>query len=265
MKRPLLLCVLPDRLRLAAWSRLYRGRHAGWTPLYERAELRFAPGVGLELIPGDVISDSIAFTGLYELDLTHRVVEIARRGGTMVEVVANLGYFAALWAAMSPGGRCIAFEASPRNIELLGRNMSRNGFSDRVQIVPRAAGAAAGRLHFDVGPLSQTGWGGLVNRPGGKSIDVDVVRVDEVVPLGDPIDFLKIDVEGADTWVLMGCERLLESRRVREIWFEQNKPRMAALGIPMGAAQRCLESFGYRPRAHGDPDAEIVEWSAVAG
>jgi len=38
----------------------------------------------------------------------------------MVEVGANIGYFAALWAAMSPRARCVAFEASPRNIESWG-------------------------------------------------------------------------------------------------------------------------------------------------
>jgi len=79
MKPPLLLRMLPDRLRLAAWSRFYRGRHLDWAPLYERASLRYAPGVTLEALPGDVISDSIAFTGIYELSLTRRVAELARK------------------------------------------------------------------------------------------------------------------------------------------------------------------------------------------
>jgi hypothetical protein len=31
---------------------------------------------------------------------------------------------------------------------------------------------------------------------------------------------MKVDVEGADTWVLQGCERLLKAKLIKEIWFE---------------------------------------------
>jgi hypothetical protein len=72
-----------------------------------------------------------------------------------------------------------------------------------------------------------------------------------------------VDIEGADTWALTGCERLLRRRLVREVWYEQNKPRMRALGIPLDAAQDYLRSVGYEPSPHGDPAEEMVEWSAV--
>jgi len=232
-------------------------------PLYESATLRYANNVIMDLVPGDVISDCIAFTGIYELALTRRVSELARQGGTMIEVGANLGYFALLWASSNPKNRCTAFEASPRNIEILRRNVSRNGIGDRVNIVPLAAGSAPGRLRFDPGPADQTGWGGFVSVESNGSIEVEVVRVDEVVRSDDTIAILKVDIEGADAWALMGCERLLKGRVVREIWYEQNKPRMRALGIPLDAPQEYLRSVGYVPSAQGDPAAETVEWSAV--
>lgn len=262
MNRPLLIRLLPERLRIPAWGRLYRGKHARWRQIYEAAALRYAPQVSMELVPGDVISDSIAFTGLYELSLSRHVVELARRGGTLVDVGANLGYFTLLWAASRPGNRCISFEVSPRNIEILRRNISRNGLGAQVEIVPLAAGAAAGKLHFDVGPGQQTGWGGFATAEHAGSIEVQVVRVDEVVSDGS-IALLKVDIEGADTWALMGCERLLQRRSVREVWYEQNKPRMRQLGIPLGAAQDFLRSVGYFATPHGDPDGEVVEWTAI--
>jgi FkbM family methyltransferase len=219
----------------------------------------------MELVPGDIISDSIAFTGVYELQLTRRVAELARDGGTLIEVGANLGYFVMLWAAARPENKCIAFEASPRNVDILRRNVHRNGFDTQVEVVPHAAGKEPGKLQFDLGPADQTGWGGFAADGKAGAIDVDVVRVDEAVREAGPIALLKVDIEGADVWALQGCERMLKARAIREVWFEQNKPRICELGLPLDAAQNYLHSVGYVPRPHGDVTADLVEWSAVPG
>ncbi len=261
MKRPLLLRLLPDHLRTSVWARYYRGAHARWELLYRDAELRYAPGVYMHLVPGDVISDCIAFTGVYEPVVTKRVVQLAKAGGLFIDVGANLGYFALLWAAANPDNTCIAFEPSPRNVELLQRNIQRNGYESRIQVIAKAAGSSAGRLQFHPGPKDQTGWGGFTTTGGG--LEVDVVRVDEVVPAGSHVALLKVDIEGADAWALMGCERLLKARAVDEILFEQNKPRIRALGIPENAAQDFLKSVGYQLRPMGLPSSELVEWSAA--
>lgn len=262
-KRPLLLRALPERLAIAVWSRAYRGRHAAWVELYQAAELRYASGVTMGLRPGDVISDCIAFTGLYERSLTQRVSTLARAGGTMIEVGANVGYFSLLWASARKSNRCIAFEASPGIIEMLRSNVSRNGFEDRIEVVPMAAGAASGRLAFDVGPTDQTGWGGFAAKAGTSTIDVEVVTLDDYVAFNKPIALLKIDAEGADTWVLEGSERLLEGQIVKEVWYEQNKPRMRALGISNDAAQTYLRRLGYDVTPRSDISHEVVEWSAT--
>jgi FkbM family methyltransferase len=217
----------------------------------------------MELVPGDVISDCIAFTGIWELTLTRHLLRLARRGGTMIEVGANLGYFSLLWAAAHPDNHCLAFEASPRNVGLLAQNVARNGFESQIQVDPRAVGKEAGALAFTLGPSDQTGWGGLVVAPTPGSIVVDVVRVDEASIYSGEIALLKIDIEGADTWALMGCERLLRERRVKEVWFEQNKPRMRALGIGESEAEHYLSSLGYAAVPRSEPSADVVDWSAL--
>jgi FkbM family methyltransferase len=262
MHRPWLLRVLPDRLKLSAWARLYQSPGARWRSLYQHAPLRYAPQAVMELVPGDLISSCLAFTGLYELSLTRRLVHLARQGGTMIDVGANLGYFSLLWAMTNPANRCHAFEASPRIIEILQRNLARNRVEDRVRLIPKAAGKEPGTLGFDVGPPEQTGWGGLTAATAGGAITVEVVRVDEQVSEPGDIALLKIDVEGADTWALMGCERLLRQRRVKEVWYEQNKPRMRALGIGEREAEEYLRSVGYEARLLGDTSAETVDWTA---
>jgi FkbM family methyltransferase len=152
----------------------------------------------MELVPGDLISDAIAFTGMWELSLTRRIAGLARRGGTFVDVGANLGYYSLLWAAMNRENKVIAFEASPRNIDILRRNISRNGFESQIEVVPFAAGKVAGILPFMLGPSEQTGWGGFAAADAVGVVEVRVVRVDEIVSADDPIAVLKVDIEGAD-------------------------------------------------------------------
>jgi FkbM family methyltransferase len=267
MKRPLLLRISPELIGGPLLARWYRKKYREWLPLYESAGLLYARLVRMELVPGDIISDSIAFTGVWEAPVTRRITECAYRGGTMIDIGANLGYFALLWAASNPLNKCIAFEPSPGIIDILRRNVSRNRLENQIDVISSAAGSAPGKFRFDIGPGDQTGWGGftLVEETNASSTEVEVVRVDEMIRTDHPIALLKVDIEGADAWALMGCERLLKAGAVREIWYEQNKTRMRGLNIPLDAAQKYLESLGYVSVAQSDPAGEVVEWSAAPG
>jgi FkbM family methyltransferase len=262
--RPFLLQRLPERVALSVWARWYRGSPSRWAALCHDASLRHAPEVRMELVPGDLISGSIACTGVYDSTLSRRVVTLARAGGLFVDVGANLGYFSLLWAAGHPDNRCVALEASAANVGLLRRNVERNGFAPRIQVFPVAAGESRGTVCFDPGPSGQTGWGGIAAQGATDGVLVEMVRVDEII--GDEqVALLKIDIEGADAWALKGCDRLLKERAVRELWFEQNKPRSRALGIPERAALDYLHTLDYVARPMSDPNDTVVEWVAVPG
>ena len=245
MKRPLATRILPNRFKESLYYRYYHTRHADWRGLSESAPLAFAPHITMHgLLPGDVISGNIAFNGFYELPLSQRIAGLARRGTTFVDVGANMGYFSLLWAGVNPNGRAIAFEAAPRNVAMIEKNIAANHLTDRVTLVPKAAGDRSGTISFDIGPAEQTGWGGISPADSATTIDVPVVRIDEELP-NMPIDVLKIDVEGADTWVLRGCEALLKARQIGLIFFEQHTERMEKLGIAEGEAQMFLRDLGY--------------------
>lgn len=245
MKRPALLNLVPDSFKERTYYRLYNHRQADYSPLFREASLRYSPDARLyDLLPGDVISGMIALAGFYELGLTRRIATLASQGGLFVDVGANLGYFSILWASLHPDSRAICLEASPRNIESIKKNIDRNSLSDRVRLIAKAAGKERGTVKFDVGPAAQTGWGGIANSETASSIEVPLTRLDHELP-DETIDVLKVDVEGADTWVLMGCEELLEKKQIRRIFFEQNVHRMELLGIRPGEAQEFLRDFGY--------------------
>jgi hypothetical protein len=138
----------------------------------------------------------------------------------------------------------------------------RNRFEEQIAIRSEAVGKENGEMSFELGPEEQMGWGGLNLAPSERSQQVPVIRLDSALIDVDQIDLLKIDIEGADTWALLGAERLLRERRIKHIWWEQHKPRMRELRIPEGQAFETLAGFGYRPEPQGSCHDEIVNWYA---
>jgi len=129
---------------------------------------------------------------------------------------------------------------------MLRRNMSVHRDLGRIKILDCALGKEEGEFGFDLGPEEQSGWGGLTNAPTTKSIRVKVRRLDDVIPADKSIGVLKIDTEGADTWVLFGAEKTLRQKRIRHVFFEVNPTRMQQLGVQSGEAEEFLQSVGYK-------------------
>ncbi|MEG3089155.1 FkbM family methyltransferase [Sphingomonas sp. PB4P5] len=258
-RRPILMS-LPERGRNSLYSRFfYAARAARWPQPFARAPLRHAPALAMvDLLPGDVISGHIAFTGEYEPELSRRIAALALDGGLLVDVGANMGYFTLLWAAARPDNRVVAFEASPPVYARLARNVAANNLDARIEAVPKAALDRSGEIVFDTGAAGQTGWGGLA-ADGATGIAVPAVRLDET--LGDrAVAVLKIDVEGADMLVLRGCAGLLAERRIGTVFYESNPTRMRDLGLAADAAEAFLGDYGYR----AEPlNREQTEWIAT--
>lgn len=221
--------------------------------LFENATLEFAPNISLQLMSTDISHKQIALLGFCELLPSRRIAQLAQAGGLMIDVGANYGYYSCMWAAANPKNRAVAFEASPRNFSALKLNLINNGLETQVEVYQIALGKELGSLPFTLGPEEQSGWGGfLVDREKG-AIEVPVVSLDEqfIKSNYNQIDVLKIDVEGADTWVLQGAKQLLRSRKIRHIFFEENIERMSALKVKPEDAQNLLRDCGYRLESLG--------------
>lgn len=218
-----------------------------WPFGYEHSvPLVFGPTRLTSLQHSDYAHRQIAWLGFYELALTRLVAKLAREGGLLVDVGANIGYYTCLWGAIDSENRVMSFEASPRVLADLTTNVARAGLDEQVSIHGFAIGRQSGQLCFDPGPVEQSGQGGLVNEITPGSILVDVKPLDEVIPSDVNIKVLKVDTEGADTWVLQGAERLLAEKRIAHVFFEHNEWRMKMLGVQSDLAVRFLTRLGYR-------------------
>ncbi len=114
-----------------------------------------------------------------------------------------------------------AYEPSRSACEVLKQKFSAN---NRVIIKQCAVGDVNGEASFvEEFACSQTSHLSTVQTPTHGSITVKVVTLDdEFKDSTEPIDYLKIDVEGLDMKVLYGCRELLQNRKIKFIQFEYN-------------------------------------------
>ncbi|MES2454135.1 MAG: FkbM family methyltransferase [Bacteroidota bacterium] len=212
--------------------------------------VEFNKQLKFDLSKTDVGHQSIIFNGYYELELSKTMVRLGKEeGGVMVDVGANYGYFSCLWAAQKAGNRVYAFEASPLNLEPLRNNIRKNELQTQVEVLPIAIGKEKGILKFDLATdKQQTGWGGFTIGDTKNSVEVAVERLDDYTTEHgiEKISVLKIDTEGADTWVLYGAKQLLQEKRIKHIFFEHNPTRMKLLNIRLNEAEAFLKGLGYR-------------------
>lgn len=137
-------------------------------------------------------------------------------GDVAVDVGANVGLLTVpLALAVGPGGRVLAVEPLPENVERLERNVHRNGIGN-VTVVSAAAGAEDGEVQLQVAADSAFSSVEPVTkyRVSG-ALRVPCRRLDSLWDeLGRPrVALVKIDVEGAELSVLDGAQELLRTSR----------------------------------------------------
>lgn len=115
---------------------------------------------------------------------------------------------------VGPKGAVVAFEFIPSNLEAFRKNQRLNpGLQARTHLVPNPLWSSAGRklYYLDWGPASR-----VTDDPDRRNDGmVETVTIDGTVErLGLPrVDFLKMDIEGAELAALRGAEASIRKHR----------------------------------------------------
>jgi FkbM family methyltransferase len=125
---------------------------------------------------------------------------------------------------------------------MLSRNVSRRHFSD-VNLLHRAVSSKSGHVSFhclgaDSGRIHAGSPEG--NSPSSEIIDVQTVLLDDLIG-DDEVDFLKIDIEGAELDVISGSRKL---NLVRQLFIEYH----SFIDTPQELSRllSILENSGFR-------------------
>ena len=116
---------------------------------------------------------------------------------TVFDVGANFGEISLFFCRKLPDAKIVAIEASPENLEILRYNMAKQYFNtDNIKIVPKAVSDKNGFVHITCGLGSEN----TIMEQSDDSVNVPCDKLDSIInSMGiNQIDFMKIDIEGAE-------------------------------------------------------------------
>jgi FkbM family methyltransferase len=156
-----------------------------------------------------VIGARIALRRAYEPHVARELRTLLRPAMSVIDLGANIGYYTMLAAArVGPTGRVLAFEPEPTNGALIARSVAANGFGN-VRLVLCAVAGATGVVDL----LLDDSNGRLVDpdTPGARR--VQALSLDQLLSPDEPVDLIKMDIEGAEGLALAGMQQLIATRR----------------------------------------------------
>lgn len=198
--------------------------------------------------------------GYWEPDVTRFFLRLVKPGMRVVEVGANVGYYTLLACSLvGPAGKVTAFEANPAAAALTRRSLSVNGFRDRARVVEMAVTDAPGTvtLHcldrrqgdsslFDFSADQLAFPGDQVTR-----LQVPATSLDAFCGQDEPIDLIRLDVEGAEPLVFEGMRRILERNLRIKILLEFHPDRIRCSGLDPAMFLESIIAMGFVIQALG--------------
>jgi FkbM family methyltransferase len=130
-----------------------------------------------------------------------------RRAPLIIDAGAHVGAATHYFKRRYPEARVLAIEANPVTFALLQQNIAHNRLT-HVRAMQAALAPVAGEIPFYVFPSDEEpgAWGdSAIRQQWHESLEMTVVRVPAVTLssiLDEPVDLLKLDIEGLETAVL---------------------------------------------------------------
>ena len=178
--------------------------------------------------------------------------EASGRAPRVIDAGANIGMAVVFFKALYPDAVVTAYEPDPDTFAMLTRTVADNAMRG-VELVNAAVGERVGAatLYTDADPSGSItasfdrAWGGPVGRP------VRVVRLSDEID--GPVDFLKLDVEGAEYGVVRDLVATGRIAMIREAVIEfhpvESEPDgLSAMARALGAAGMTVTITADRDR-----------------
>ncbi|MDB5461002.1 MAG: FkbM family methyltransferase [Caulobacteraceae bacterium] len=204
-----------------------------------------------------LISPWFIVTGGYETDLTSYFLRELKPDSHCIDVGSNFGYFTCLLARFCPNGRVIGIEADQHVFEIARDNVHINGFGGHANIVHAAATDSEGEvtLHRRVtrsGCTSITkvweSYTQILGEPSPERFTVKGVRIDDLAgQMSGRVDFMKIDVEGAEPLVFEGARDTIAANPQLSIVMEWSPGQIRDAGFDIPTFLGVLDGMGLRP------------------
>jgi len=224
-----------------------------FNPLYRRGVLKRFPWVNIY----SFLYRRLAFLGLYESGTAGLFKKLLKEGMTFIDLGAHRGYYTLLASKLvGEKGRVFAFEPAPENFTLLSRNLKGMG---NVTLVPKAVSNNSGIARFFLSPDDSVTHSLYEVGDNWQSIEVEVTSLDEFFKDNDSkLDFIKMDIEGAEISALEGMAELIKKNENLKIITEFRPELLETSGASSSGFLKKLTEYGFKLYLIND-DKETIE------
>jgi FkbM family methyltransferase len=186
---------------------------------------------------------------------------------TVFDIGANIGQFTLLFASLvGSSGRVVAFEPCKETLQRLRAHLVLNDFPDVIteqslvysshsEIMSFNVYSEGRSVHNTIGnpTLYVRGAPGVSEKPVRRDY-LNTVTIDQYCSEHgiSAIDYLKVDVEGAELEVFQGCREMLARKAVRYIQFEISQTMLQGMKRESSEVFRFLAQAGYICRPISD-------------
>ena len=191
------------------------------------------------------------------------VVEVIKAhvqpGAAAIDVGSHIGVHAlALSAAVEPSGTVTCFEPAPHLAAALGRTLRLNGFGDRANVHCEAVTDKTGQVAFHRAHHGKkSSLFSVADCMAAETIQVGATTLNERITPGSRVDFIKIDVGGAEPNVWRGMRRIIAENPKLEIALKWSSSQIRLGGCDPAAFMHdiCASGFQfYLIDVHSDHD-----------
>ena len=272
--------------RMLFWAAVYAGRPFGgirphrivywlWRHAFTAADFSLSDygwwrdrwGSELWLHPRYHLDFTIIAFGYYDKALHRFIDRNVSAGMTCFDIGGNIGAVSThLARKVGKTGQVHAFEPVPALRARLQKNLARNGCETRVTVHPLALSNTTGEAHLAIASVNadNQGLASLVASGNDRltsTVTVQTATLDDFVAARriNRIDFIKMDIQGAEILLLEGAQQTLSALRP-DLILEVSPQDMAGIGKTSRNLLEMIEAVGYRIhelRSDGTPGALI--------
>lgn len=157
----------------------------------------------------------------YEPLETEFVKKEIKKNNVVLDIGANIGYYTLLFARLvGEKGKVFAFEPDPDNFNLLKKNVEINNYKN-VVLVQKAVLNNKGKIKLYLSGTNKGDHRVYDSHDDRQFIEIESIRLDDYFKnYNRKIDFIKIDIEGAEWEALQGMFNLLKKNQNLKILTE---------------------------------------------
>ena len=155
-----------------------------------------------------LIPDAASFLASYKELFVDKIYQFKSENAApkILDIGANIGMSVLFFKQLYPQAQITAYEADPKIFSYLQKNIRENNYHD-VELINKAVWYENTTLNF----VSEGADGGHISSGDRSQVNLEIPAIDIAEILEkEQFEFIKMDIEGAEEFVLPRCQGLLD-------------------------------------------------------